>query len=117
MMRKMYAAFIMSLGVALALACNQASGEPRAAYGGRPAAGGYWGLPNGGLNVDVYRPIAGDFTCTYNIPWDWVHRCPPVVSPPAPPPSPIVRTPGCLPQAVTVPGADGKDQIVSIVRC
>jgi hypothetical protein len=100
MMYKVYAAFIMSLSVALTLA------SPGAAH-------------DGGLNVDVYRPTSGDihFTCTYDVPWDWVHRCPPVVSPPEPPPLPVVRAPGCLPQAVTVPGADGKDQTVSMVRC
>jgi hypothetical protein len=147
MMRKMYAAFIMSFSVALTLACNQASGQPGVQGGVShsgfhpsvtrsphhhirrnigtffPAAGGFFWGPSGQPNVEVTQPIpgliSGDrlFTCTYHIPWDWVHRCPPVVSLPEPPPSPIVRTTGCPPQAVTVPGADGKDQTVSMVRC
>ena len=69
MKRKMYAAFIMSLSVTLTLASNQA-------LGGSSGWGPFRGLnvgPYGGLNVDVYRPM---FTCTYDIPWDWVHRCP-----------------------------------------
>ncbi len=105
MMRKMYPAFIMSLSVVLTLASNQAFGGSRAT--------------NGGLNVDVDRPISRDtpFACTYDVPWDWVHRCPPFVSPLDPPSPPVVLRPGCLTQSVTVPGADGKDQTVTIVRC
>ena len=137
MMYKMYTAFIMSLSVAFTFASNQAFGQSGAAHGTRsphhhngrnigtffPAAGGFfwdfWGPSNGGLNVDVYRPTSDDihFTCIYDVPWDWVHRCPPVVSPPELPPPPVVRAPGCIPQAVTVGMSDGKDQTVTIVRC
>lgn len=118
MKRKMYAAFIASLGVTLSLASSQA-------IGGSHGWGPFGGLnigPNGGLNVGPYDGLNVDvyrsrFTCTYDIPWDWVHRCPPIASPPAAPPSLIVRTPACLPQTVTVPGTDGKDQTITMVRC
>ena len=113
MKRKMYAAFIMSLSVTLTLAANQA-------FGGSSGGGPFGGInvgPYGGIDVDVYRPGDIRFTCTYDIPWDWVHRCPPVFSPPNPPAPSIVRTPSCLPQTVTVPGADGKDQTVTVLRC
>jgi hypothetical protein len=105
MKRKICAALILSLNVTFALAANQA-------FGGSSG----WG-PFGGLNVDVYRPDDIRFTCTYDIPWDWVHRCPPVVSSPVPPPPPVVLAPGCRPQAVTAPGPDGKDQTITMVRC
>lgn len=104
MKRKICAALILSLNVTPALAANQAFG------------GFSWG-PFGGLNADVYRPNDIRFTCTYDIPWDWVHRCPPVVSAPVPFPPPVVLAPGCRPQAVTAPGPDGKDQTITMVRC
>jgi len=116
MKRKMYAALIMSLGVTLAT--SQAFGGSRnwGPFGGLNV-GPYSGLnvgPYGGFNVDVYRQM---FTCTYDIPWDWVHRCPPIPNPPDVPAPPLVRAPSCIPQAVTVPGADGKDQTITVVRC
>ena len=138
MMQKVSAAFIMSLGVALAPAANPAlAGSTRAmlpvgawgSYGGvnvGPFGGigpyGAIGGPNGGLSagpfsglyVDVYRP---GFTCTYDIPWDWAHRCPPIPTPPEPPLAPAARAPSCVPQNVTVPGSDGKDQTITMVRC
>ena len=88
-----------------------------------PGAGGFfWGPSNGQPNVEVAQPIGPisgitNFTCTYDIPWDWVHRCPPVVSPPEPAPPPMARVSPCPAQTVTVPGADGKDQTISMVRC
>lgn len=143
MMRKVCAAFVLSLGVGLAFASNQAFGEAWAGHGGvsgskhspfhrshhhnrrnlgafLPTTGGFfWGPPNSGLNVEAYSPPVVDyrFTCTYDIPWDWVHRCPPLAGPPEPPLVPVVRAPSCVPQAVTVPGADGKDQTITMVRC
>jgi len=90
-----------------------------------PAIGGFWGVPNDGFGVDVYAPTyaptfdATRYTCTYDIPWDWVHRCPPVAAytDPDSPSVPVVRRPGCVNQVVTVPGADGKDQTVTMLRC
>jgi hypothetical protein len=154
MIYKAYAAFIMSLGAALAVASNQAFGEPGAAHGGvsasthspfhpslarsphhrngrnrgafLPVDGGFfWDPSNGEPNVDVTQPlsapISGDVNYTYkfDVPWDWAHRYPPsfFASPPKPPSPPVAFVPGCPAQTVTVPGDDGKDQTVAIVRC
>lgn len=86
------------------------------------AGGWFWGPSgpsNSQPNVNVTETITGgpSYTCTLDIPWDWPHRCPPIFSAEAPPP-PLVRYErGCPAQTVTVPGADGKDQTVSVVRC
>jgi hypothetical protein len=154
MMYKVYAAFIMSLSVALTVASNQALGGSGAVHGavsasthspfhpsvtrspnhhnGRnrgiffPAAEGFfWDPSNGEPNVDVTPPISGptsgdiNYTYKYDVPWDWAHRYPPsfFASPPKPPSPPVAYVPGCPAQTVTVPGEDGKDQTVSIVRC
>jgi hypothetical protein len=87
-----------------------------------PAAGGFfYNPPNGEQNVDITQPQLGDvhYTCTYDIPWDWAHRCPAIVGSSEPPSAPVVRpyVPGCPAQTVTVPMGDGKEQTVSIVRC
>jgi hypothetical protein len=86
-----------------------------------PAVGGFFGEPfnsQPNLNLDVRQTITdGIYTCTYDIPWDWVHRCPPIVNPPVPPPSPVAFRPGCTGQTVTVPGSDGKDQTITMLRC
>jgi hypothetical protein len=85
-----------------------------------PAVGGFiYGAANGEPEVGVTEPTSGDvhYTCTLDIPADYVHRCP---SPPEPPPAPYVIMPyelGCPAQHVTVPMGDGKEQTVSIVRC
>lgn len=91
-----------------------------------PSAGGWFWWPSGPSNsqpnVDVRQIITGgpSYTCTLDIPGDWAHRCPPSLfaSPPEPPPPPPVPYElGCPAQAVTVPGGDGKDQTINIVRC
>lgn len=118
MVRKVSAAIIVSLGVALVPIANQAfAGSARALL---PVAawGTYGGLsvgPYGGLNIGPYSsPFAGlyvdanRFTCTYDIPWDWAHRCPPIANPPEPPLAPAARAPSCAPQPVTVPGVTEK---------
>ena len=149
---KVYAAFIMSVGIALTLVSNQAFGQfLGAARGGAsthspfhpsvhrshlhrdgrnvgaffPGSGGFfWGPSNGPLEVapPISAPIAGDFNYTYkfDVPWDWAHRYPPsfFASPPEPLPPRITFAPsGCPAQSVTVPGADGKDQTVTMIRC
>jgi hypothetical protein len=147
MMRQVCATFIASLSVAFILTSNQAFGQ-RAAHGGGsasthssghrgamhhhnrrnigtvfPAVGGFFGGPfnsQPNLNLDVRQTITdGIYTCTYDIPWDWVHRCPPsfFAGPPVPPTPPVALRPGCAGQTVTVPGADGKDQTVNMLRC
>jgi hypothetical protein len=64
-------------------------------------------LDNSGSAVPDLRA-----TCTYDIPWDWVHRCPPAVVP-----SERAYAPSCSNEAVTVPGSDGKESTVNVTRC
>lgn len=83
-----------------------------------PAAGGFFYDPwNGEPNVNATQPMSGDvhYTYTYDVPWDAVHRFPQAVTPSEIFVRPYV--PGCPTQAVTVPGNDGKEQTVNIVRC
>src|SRR5262245_48206903 len=80
------------------------------------------GPSNAQPNIDVMQSITGgpSYTCTLDLPWDWAHRCPPsfFASPPAPlPPPPVPYEPGCPAKTMTINGADGKDQTISIVRC
>jgi hypothetical protein len=98
----------------------------RNARGLFPSTGGWYWWPSGPSNsqpnVDVRQIITGgpSYTCTLDIPGDWAHRCPPSLfaSPPEPPPPPPVPYElGCPAQTMTVPGADGKDQTINIVRC
>ncbi len=154
MMYKVYAAFIMSLSVALTVASNQAFGGSGAAHGRVSAsthspfhpsvtrspnhrngrnigtffptdAGFFWGPWNDQPNVEgtqpTSSPASGDinYTYKYDVPWDWAHRYPPsfYASPAKPPSPPVAYVPGCPAQTVTVPGEDGKDQTVAIVRC
>ena len=106
------------------------SGSPRHHIGRHsgpffPATGGvFLGDSNGPSNVEITQPIgpiSGDFSYTYkyDVPWDWAHRYPPSFF--AGPPeasAPIVNyRPGCATQTVTVPGADGKDQTINMIRC
>ena len=50
-----------------------------------PTAGGvFYGPSNDEPMVDARQPKTSDdirYTCTYDIPWDYVHRCPQVVAP------------------------------------
>ena len=73
--------------------------------------------PSNGEPVGGYaQPITGDIhystTCTYDIPWDWAHRCPPMVAP-----SDRAYAPSCPAETVTVRGRDGEEQTVNITRC
>ena len=52
------------------------------------------------------------YTYTYDVPWDWAHRYPPDV---VPSDRPYVQS--CPTEAVTVPGSDGGEQTVNIMRC
>jgi len=101
-----YRTFIASLGVvALVLAAGEAFADPGAARGAAvaparpafpsfprhhihrgggffPGAGGvFYGLPNEVQEPVVEAPplkTSDDlrYTCVYDIPWDYVHRCP-----------------------------------------
>jgi hypothetical protein len=140
---KMCLAFIASLSIALTLPSNEtfarSGAAPRAgvtsthsisrpsvAHSLRhhrrsnvgtlwPAVGDFfYGPSNGEPMVDVTQPRSGDthYTYTYDVPWDWAHRFPPVVTSSERP-----YVPSCPAETVTVPGHDGKDQTVSIMRC
>ena len=158
MVHKVHTTFLMSLGVALTLASNQAFGQ--AVLGGRPTfthsnfhhpfvhnrpnfrplvnhrlnrrnfgsffpGGFFFGPSNGPFASEVAQPfsepVTGDFhyTYKYDVPWDWAHRYPPsfFASPPGLPAPPVNYQPGCAAQTITVPGGDGKDQSISMVRC
>ena len=155
MMYKVYAAFLMSLGIALALASDQAFGGPKGGVSAsphstfhRPFARShrfgrhrgdffpgdfFWGGPFddqfNGFNGEVAPPISApitaptsnEYTYKMDVPWDWAHRFPPgYFGSPAQPSSSapaVAYVPGCAKQTVTVPGADGKDQTVNVVRC
>jgi hypothetical protein len=109
MSNKQYAVLISA---ALILASNQAFGES--------AVGGFsYGPPNDEVGVVVAEPLLGaaHHTCTLDIPWDWVHRCPPRSY--ESPSEPVVRPSvlGCSEQTVRAPMGDGKERTVTIVRC
>lgn len=78
-----------------------------------------YGPSNGEPMFDATQPRSGDihYTYTYDVPWDAVHRFPQT----AIPSQRVFARPyvpgGCTAQSVTVPGTDGKDQAVNIVRC
>jgi hypothetical protein len=62
----------------------------------------------------VAPPASNDvhYTYTYDVPWDWAHRLPPMVAP-----SDHPYVPGCHDEAVTVPGREGAERIVNVTRC
>jgi hypothetical protein len=143
MTHKMHGALIASLGaVALLLAANEAFARPAAGPRGgvapahsisRPGfahslrhhrrfGGAYWGAdggffyepPAGEAVGDAAPPVSGDihYSYTYDVPWDWAHRYPPAV---APSDRPYVSS--CPAEILKVPGHDGREQTVSIMRC
>jgi hypothetical protein len=139
---RMYGAFIASLGaVALILAANEAFARsgvaPGPAHGrgfARPSVApflrhhhrgnnigafwlgeGFFSEPSyGAPTADFAQPMSRDmhYTYTNDVPWDWVHRFPPAVTP-----SERAYVPECPAQTVTVPGNDGQERTVNIVRC
>jgi hypothetical protein len=79
-----------------------------------PAVGddGYYGTSNGELTAEVGQPPSGDIHYTYDVPWDWAHQYPPIITPSGRP-----YIPSCPTQVVTVPGHDGKRQAVNVTQC
>lgn len=77
-------------------------------------AGYYDGPSNGEAFADVAPPRSNDirYTSTYDVPWDWAHRFPPMVAR-----SDRPYVPSCPEESVTVPGRDGKERTVNIMRC
>jgi hypothetical protein len=79
-----------------------------------PGDEGYYGPSGSEPGVEVAQPGTADVhhTYTYDVPWDWAHRYPPAVAP-----SDRAYVPECPAQTVTVPGRDGTEKTVNIVRC
>ena len=75
---------------------------------------GFYGPPTGGPGLDLAQPIPNDIrnTNAFDIPWDWAHRYPPIVTPSD---KPYVTT--CPTETVTVPNRNGGDQTINITRC
>jgi len=139
---RIYGAFIASLSlVALMLAANESFARSGAAVRGGSASrhsisrpsiahalrhhrrndvgfvwpGDYgYGSSYGEPMADFAQPGPGDvqYTSTDVVPWDWAHRFPPAVAP-----SDRPYVPSCPAETVTVPGRDGREQTVNIVRC
>jgi len=132
------AASFASLALALgpnAMAAGSGAG-PRAAFAApHPAGAGafrhfhrhngiftYWpGYDDSGYGPSVGEPASPvapptsndvHYTYTYDVPWDWAHRLPPMVAP-----SDHPYVPGCHDEAVTVPGRGGAERIVNVTRC
>jgi hypothetical protein len=76
--------------------------------------GDFYGSSNGEPFADVTQPVSGEtkYTYKYDVPWDWAHRYPPMVIP-----SDRPYVPSCPAENVTVPGQDGGERTVSIMRC
>jgi hypothetical protein len=76
---------------------------------------GYFGEPTVGEMIPSVPPtISGNmsYTYQYDVPWDWAHRYPPNVVPSE---RPYVTT--CPEETVTVPGRNGADASVRVMRC
>lgn len=140
--RKFRGAFVASLGVlALALSVTTADAGPGGAHGAfvgahPPVNAGafrhfrrhngvfsYWpGYGDYGYGGDGSAPLAEvpaapvsndvHYTYTYDVPWDWAHRYPPMVTP-----SDRPYVPGCTAEPVTVPGRDGAQRTINVTRC
>jgi hypothetical protein len=134
---RLHRALVASLSViALMLAANDTSARPGGAargviatphaFIGRhhhrnigafwPSVGdyGYGPTTDGGPYAAVTQPTydAPRSTCTYDMPWDWAHRCPPAVAP-----SEKAYAPSCPTEVMKFPGRDGTEQTVNITRC
>lgn len=97
-----------------ALGHRRRNGNGNGIDGFWPGWGDYSYGPTGEPGPDFSGSAAPDLraTCTYDIPWDWVHRCPPAIVP-----SERAYAPSCSNEAVTVPGRDGKESTVNVTRC
>jgi hypothetical protein len=75
---------------------------------------GFFDTPTGAPGLDLTQPIPNDIrnTNAFDIPWDWAHRYPPIVTPSD---KPYVTT--CPTETVTVPNRSGGDQTINITRC
>lgn len=83
----------------------------------RPATAGFvYGTSTAEPVAEVTQPVPGPgeirYTYSYDVPWDWAHRFPPMAAP-----SDRPYLPSCPSETVTVPGLNGQDRTVSIMRC
>jgi hypothetical protein len=89
-------------------------------HGGRNRLDGFWpgdgfyDQPSYGEPLAAVTPPSGDIhtTYTYDVPWDWAHRYPPAV---VPSDHPYVTS--CPAESVTVPGRNGAEQTINVMRC
>ncbi len=79
-----------------------------------PGTGLFYDQSTGQPIIDATQPPSGDvhYTYTYDVPWDWAHRFPPDVVPSN---RPYVT--GCPTDVVRVPGSDGAEHTVNVMRC
>jgi hypothetical protein len=70
--------------------------------------------PDGTPLIEQTPQLSNDahYTYTYDVPWDWAHRFPPVVAP-----SDRPYVPSCPTETVVVPGHDGSERSVNVTRC
>jgi hypothetical protein len=73
---------------------------------------GFYGPSGVEPTADVAQPASGDVHYSYDVPWDWAHRYPPIVTP-----SERAYVPSCPTAVVTVPGHDGTRQTVNVTQC
>ena len=78
-----------------------------------PGDDGYYG-PTGEAVLDGTQPLPNDVgnSNASDIPWDWAHRYPPMITPSG---RPYVSS--CGAETVTVPNASGGTGQVNIFRC
>jgi hypothetical protein len=79
--------------------------------------GGYGGSPYYGEPLaDAGQPVSNDanytYTYKYDVPWDWAHRYPAMVTPTDRP-----YVPACSSEPVTVSGRGGGEHTVNVIRC
>jgi hypothetical protein len=141
MTRRIHPAFIASLGaIAVMLAASEtfarSGSSPRSAFASAHSTAhpsalrshrhhrlndgglvwdsgyGFYGSTDTEFGTGVAQPAPGDVHVTYDVPWNWAHQYPPILTPTGRP-----YVPSCPTQTVTVPGHDGKRQAVNITQC
>jgi hypothetical protein len=89
--------------------------QRRGFNGGFWPGGGFYGDGSyyGDAQANAGAPVSNDVTYTYkyDVPWDWAHRYPAMVTP-----SDRPYVPACNSEPVTVAGRGG-EQTVNVIRC
>ncbi len=112
-------AFAGAAGARPAAAHAPMAARPFRHHHGARGFGGFWptvggyddGAAYGAPVIDVTQPSNIHYTYTYDVPWDSVHRFPPMV---APSDRPYIQS--CATETVTVPGRTG-EHTVNVMRC